>query len=267
MKISNLTKDECLKIALKYGSRNEFIKNDRKIYRLSSRKGWLDEICSHMVSPYKLNYWTKDLCKKLASEFKTRREFQLKYRVAYNKSLKNGWLDEICSHMVTSGHKYKRCIYAIEFPDKKVYIGLTYNLEKRFSKHISDPKSSVYRYIKISNLDPTLKQLTDYIDVDLASKEESIKLQEYLNNGWGVINISKCGSVGGKFIKWSKEICHMEAKKYKRRNHFKVNSPQAYHAARRNGWIEEISSHMDPVHPSRLKKLLGKIKSNSPIGD
>ena len=207
-----------------------------------------------MSSPYKFNYWTKERCKQIASEFKTRKEFQNNYRVAYNKSLKNGWLDEICSHMVTSGHRYKRCIYAIEFPDRKVYIGLTYNVDKRFIKHTSDPKSSVYKYMKMTNMEPTIKQLTDYIDVDLASKEESLKLQEYVKNGWTVINISKCGSVGGKFIKLTKELCNIEAQKYKRRNQFKINSPQAYSAARRNGWIEEICSHMDFAYP-KSKKL------------
>jgi hypothetical protein len=55
----------------------------------------------------------------------------------------------------------------------------------------------------------------------------------------------KCGGVGGNFIKWTKEICQKKALKYNTRNEFKVKSPRAYHASRRNKWMDEICGHMD----------------------
>ena len=208
-----------------------------------------------MTSKVKLNYWNKNTCHEESLKYSTRRQFMLNSKVAYNKSLKNGWLDEICSHMKTSGHKYKRCIYAVEFPDNRVYIGLTYDIDIRFQKHLIDPHSSVFKYKKLTGLIPVINKLTDYIDVDDASRLESIKRDEYEGNGWTILNISKCGNVGGKFIKWSKELCQREALKYKTRNEFKLGSPLAYSASRRGEWMDEICSHMRFVYKKTQTKF------------
>ncbi len=34
------------------------------------------------------------------------------------------------------GNKFKRCIYAYEFSDNYVYVGLTLNLDKRNNRHL-----------------------------------------------------------------------------------------------------------------------------------
>lgn len=44
-------------------------------------------------------YWTKENCKKVALQCKTRKEFSIKFSSAYISSRKNGWLNEICGHM------------------------------------------------------------------------------------------------------------------------------------------------------------------------
>ena len=41
-----------------------------------------------------------------------------------------------------------RCIYAVEFPDNSVYIGLTYNFENRKKQHLTNSKSTVYKKVK-----------------------------------------------------------------------------------------------------------------------
>jgi hypothetical protein len=45
-------------------------------------------------------YWSKENCKKEALKYKTRSEFYKGSRSAHNKSWKNGWMDEVCSHMI-----------------------------------------------------------------------------------------------------------------------------------------------------------------------
>ena len=158
-----------------------------------------------------------------------------------------GWKDEICKHMTTNGNRYNRCVYAIEFPDRSVYIGISYDPDKRYNQHLNDIRNNsiVLRHHKKTGLIPTIKRLTEYIDVEEASKLETLKLKEYLNDGWIILNIAKCGNVGGKTIKWTKEKCKEESNKYKSRNEFKINSPHAYNAARRNKWIDEICNHMN----------------------
>ena len=43
---------------------------------------------------------------------------------------------------------------------------------------------------------------------------------------------------------WTKNLCIKEAKKYKSRNDFKINSGGAYNASRREGWLEEVCQNM-----------------------
>jgi len=43
---------------------------------------------------------------------------------------------------------------------------------------------------------------------------------------------------------WTKDEIHTIAKKYNFRNEFKKNDPQAWQAAKYNGWYEEVTSHM-----------------------
>ena len=43
------TKENCQIMAVKYNSRSEFQRESRSVYQISSRSGWLDEICTHMI--------------------------------------------------------------------------------------------------------------------------------------------------------------------------------------------------------------------------
>jgi hypothetical protein len=44
-------------------------------------------------------YWTKEKCQEAASLCKIKKDFYKKYRGAYVSSIKNNWLNDICSHM------------------------------------------------------------------------------------------------------------------------------------------------------------------------
>ena len=205
-------------------------------------------------------YWNKEKCAEEALKYKIRSEFFKNSNSAYTSASKNGFLDEICSHMMVIGNNRKRCIYAIEFPDNHVYIGLTYYIEKRFKDHINNVEyneSSVLEYINQTDLVPIIKQLTEYIDVKDASKLEGIKKNEYKNNGWIILNKTKCGSIGGNVIKWSREKCAEAALKYKTRGEFKKELGWAYTTSLSNGWLDEICVHMNT-----LKNGTWQIKEN-----
>ena len=192
-------------------------------------------------------YWTKEKCKEEALKYNTRTEFNKKAGSAYTKAHKKHWLDEICSHMASVGNTFNRCIYAFEFSDNSVYIGLTYNLDIRKKEHFNDNKrnkSSVLKHYKLTNILPVLNQLTDYIDVNTASKLEDIKRLEYEKNGWFILNRSKCGTIGGDILIWTKEKCKEKALLYDTRGEFKFNYNSAYNSARKNKWLDEICSHM-----------------------
>jgi predicted GIY-YIG superfamily endonuclease len=193
-------------------------------------------------------YWNKENCTQEAFKYKIRSDFFKNSNGAYCSALKNKWLDEICEHMLIIGNNRKRCIYAVEFSDNHVYIGLTYYIEKRFKDHTNNVdynESSVLEYINKTGLIPVIKQLTEYIDVKDASKLEGIKKDDYKNNGWIILNKTKCGSIGGNAIKWSKEKCAEAALKYKTRGEFKKELGWAYTSSLSNGWLDEICSHME----------------------
>jgi len=192
------------------------------------------------------NYWTKEKCEKEALKYKLRSKFKTNSGGAYNASNKNGWLNEICSHMSVVGNKYRRLVYVYEFGDKSVYVGLTYNIEERDNKHRRDGRSRVFKYIKKTGMNPILSY-SDYIDVEDAKILEGDKIEFYKKNGYNVLNLADAGAIGGGNLKWTKEKCIEESINYKKRTIFAKESGSAYNSARKNGWLDDVCVHMNKI--------------------
>ena len=239
-------KEKCQEEALKYNTRNDFKKNKSCAYKSSRVNKWLDEICSHMIKNYKtINYYTKEICKEEALKYISKSEFSLKSHKFYIYSLKMNWMNEICSHMTIKGNRVKRCIYAYEFTDNHVYIGLTYNIENRNTRHLLNDKSCVFKHIEKTMLTPKLIQLTDYIDINISSKLEGEFVEKYKINDWIILNKIKTGGVGGNISKWNKEKCQEEALKYDKKCEFKKCCSGAYHHAYLHKFLNDICHHMN----------------------
>lgn len=159
------------------------------------------------------NYWTKERCQEEALKYKTRTEFKKKSYQAYKYSNLNCWFDDICKHMPVIGNMYKRCVYAFKFEDNHVYIGLTYNINKRNQEHYTNLNSQVNKHIKNTNLQPILVKLSDYIEVDLAKIKEGEYIELYRKNGWNILNVQKAGNTGG-VRKITESMCREEVEKY-----------------------------------------------------
>lgn len=192
----------------------------------------------------KRNYWNKENCMSEALIYNSRSEFKLKSPSAYVRSRKNKWLNEICQHMIVVGNLKKRCIYSYEFSDNSVYVGLTYSLKKRDSERKLKINDAVTQHILKININPILKQLSEYIPIDDAVKLENLYLNKYKNEGWNILNRAKTGSLGFVKLYWNKERCGEEALKYPSKITFMRNSRSAYNSARKNMWLEEITRHM-----------------------
>jgi len=246
------TYKKCKEEALKYQTRSEFQNKSISAYEKSKINKWLNDICSHMELQHKPNgYWTYEKCKEEALKYKYKKDFIENKYVAYTKSLSNDWLDDICSHMIITGNKHKRCIYSYEFSDNSVYVGLTYNIEKRHNERLIDDNDQVTKHTKKTNLQPIRKQLTNYIDVNEAIKLEEFYVNKYKKNGWVVLNIAKTGSIGSNKLKWTYEKCKNEALKYNTKSKFIKNSGSAYNSARKNKWLNKVCSHMIE-NPNRI---------------
>lgn len=95
--------------------------------------------------------WSKEKCQEEALKYKHKIDFKKNSKGAYSASLKNGWKDEICSHMIPLGNKHKRLIYRFIFPDNYFYVGLTCNSSRRKNEHFKKDDSKVFNHIKKQN--------------------------------------------------------------------------------------------------------------------
>jgi hypothetical protein len=192
------TKENCKKEALRYNTRKSFSVGSPRAYEILRKNDLLDEVCSHMKReklPH--NYWCDiENCKKEALKYKTRTEFSNNSKYVYTLSMRNNWLDDICKHMKPVGDRYNKCIYSYEFPDNHVYVGLTYNIDLREKCRNNDINDAVTKYILNTRLQPTRKQLTDYVNVDDAILLEGKFLLKYINDGWIALNRKKTGGIG-----------------------------------------------------------------------
>lgn len=248
-------KESCRKEALKYNNRSDFAKYAVGAWTAACKKGWMDEICSHMEIRRKYNIWNKETCHQEALKYTNRKDFQEFASGAWAAASKNNWLDEICSHMEVIGNLFKRCIYAFEFSDNYVYVGLTDNFSRRKKEHLSSSKSPVFRHIKDSNLQPIAIILNEYTDKVVAQKLENSFLQSYIDKGWNILNKAKTGALGGKILFWTKERCLEAGKKCQTRSEFITKYYGAYSSSVKNGWYDEVSAHMtSPVQPIKWTK-------------
>ena len=233
-----------LDIAKKYNSKTDFLKNEPLAYLAASHKGYLDQIY-HLMKWERKKVWTRDEIEKIAKKYDTKGEFAKNERNAYIHAYNKKFLDDVTQHMVPVGNLVKRMVYAWEFPDKTVYVGLTGNKKMRAWNHINNPKSPVYSYRVLTGLNPKMVEVTsEYVNAADAQAEEEKTRLKYIENGWKVLNTAKTGGLGGNIVKWTKEEIENEAKKYLTRNQFYKNSPGAYNAAKKLGLFDEVTSHM-----------------------
>jgi len=252
------TKEICQLESLKYSSKVDFKLNSPTAYSTARKRKWFNEICSHMEVTRKPNgYWTKDRCKEEALKYTNCTDFQKSCSSAYNTSLKNQWYCEITSHFELKGNWYKRFIYAYEFIDGSVYVGLTYNIEERRISH--NISGSVFEYITKTGYTFNFVQITpEPVDVEDAKKLEAYYLDKYIKEGWKPLNKNKAGGVGGNSLKWTIENLRTEALKYNYRGEFTTKSPSAYNAALKRGLLDSICSHMTRKHKEKAVYSLEK---------
>jgi predicted GIY-YIG superfamily endonuclease len=200
--------------------------------------------------------WTKEMTAIEALKYTNKKDFHEKSPKAEGAAKHNGWYNEVTSHMEILGSKYKRIVYVYEFPDNTAYVGLTFNKEKRERQH--QEQGPVYEYSKLTGLIPEIKFVSGtYVDVKDAQNLENCTVEFYRGRGWKILNTAKTGGLGACQRIWTFESTKQEASKYNNRNQFKKNSNGAYSAAARNGWIDEICSHMKKLRTDWTKESVG----------
>lgn len=227
----DLTDELIAEIAKGFHSRKEFMEADSSAYSTACKRGIIDKVCEHMerlATP--AGYWTKEKCRERAVDYNSRSEFEKACSAAYNAAYKAGWLDDICSHMVPKGNRFKRKIYAFTFSDGYAYVGLAQDPADRYRSHVSGKdRSSVYEHIKESDATYEFALLTNWLHKDVAGKVEEEYRQKYAADGWKMLNKMKCGSLGGSTKIYTEEKIRQERDKYEYVDDFRKGSPHCYH--------------------------------------
>jgi hypothetical protein len=239
------TKEMCAASAAKHNERSAFLRADPKAYKAARYNGWLDEITAHMIFLRKpKGYWTKERCAAVAARYSVRTEFQAGDKACYLYALRRGWLTEICSHMKRQGSRFDRYIYIIFSREAyRAYVGLTFNKEQRLDNHVRRGRPAVQSLLA-GRHKIVWSRLMGRNDAAILEDDLIQRLRE---KGFEVVNARKGGTLGGDTLMWSFDACRAEALLYKSRSTFLRGSKGAYETARKNGWLQRICTHMEPL--------------------
>jgi hypothetical protein len=119
-------------------------------------------------------------------------------------------------------------------------VGLTYNIDVREKSRNRSKTDAVVLYKNKSGLLPIRKQLTDYIQVDIAIKLENEYLQKYIIDGWISLNRRKTGGIGSSSPVWNFNRVKKITSKYVNLKSFINNDFELYEIAKRSGWIYSL---------------------------
>ena len=132
-------------------------------------------------------------------------------KAALNAIYRRHLEDRAFRHMKPQGDRKHKFIYAYEFPDHAVYVGLTYDHNIRHAGHFDKrSNSAVRRHKEQTGQEPTYKQLTDLMPVEQAQQMEGHWEEQYRQQGWTILNVAKTGGLGGiplKAIDPQKIVC------------------------------------------------------------
>jgi predicted GIY-YIG superfamily endonuclease len=251
----SMSPEEVTQESKKYLTKKEFRTQSPLAYRLAIKYNLFGKTITHLGDKQirkESGYWTYEKLKAEAFKYKSKKEFSEKNSGAVSTAKKMGIWDEITSHMETLGSLYERAVYAWEFPDKSVYVGLTFNLSLRASQHLDEEgKTQVSKYIKQTKLVPVFVLVSDFVDQKDAQNLENCTIEEYKTKGWNILNKVKAGGLGSCRRKWTYDTLKDEASKYDNVADFKKYSYSAYVSAQKYGFFKELTKDMTRKVKSR----------------
>ncbi len=249
----DLTDELIADIAVCYQTRKDFMEADSSAYSIACKRGIIDKVCAHMETFSRpMGYWDKERCRERAADYNSKSEFSKGCPSAYGAAQKNGWLDDICSHMIPRGNLFKRKIYVFTFSDGYAYVGLAQDPQDRYRAHIAGRKNSpILPHIKKTGATYEFTILTDWLHKDVAVKVEDDYIKKYAAEGWKMLNKVKGGALGATTSLYTHERIKREVEKYEYVDDLRNGSPQFYKYILRHHLWEEYCSQMKFRRPPR----------------
>lgn len=244
---------KCYDAAYTCLTRTEFAKNFSTAYKISIKNNWINDFNWFKngveTRTEKLTLYTEQKCKKIALQFKSKKEFRETNESCYNRACKFGWIDNYNWLQDERFDLFKDkidLVYAYEFVEQHtVYIGRTLmrTKKRRDYQHIFG-NDSVSKFAKDNNISvPEMKILEDNLTIKEGAENEGIWIELYREDGWNILNKAKAGSIGGLGkgkSRYTYEICLKLSTTCNDKAEFKKNHPQAYCISFKNKWLDKF---------------------------
>lgn len=153
--------------------------------------------------------------------------------------------EQATSHMTPKASPYSGSytVYAYEFADKHVYVGLTFLPVIRRLQHAQ--RGPVFEHAKVCSSYSLVTLDRGISEPKLVSAVEQHWIDVYTEAGWTLLNQNKAGGLGTvQKTKWTREAILAEALKYQTKQEWIDDSQMSYRIAKREGWFDEASAHM-----------------------
>lgn len=152
------------------------------------------------------NYWrgNKERILEEGNKYENMSDFMMSSPSAYDAARKHDpdLRPNIEKKMKALGHRYKRAIYAFEFQDRSVYVGLTYSYEERYKDHMKRTKVII---AKASKMNFEFIKFHKFYELEEAKIQEQKAIDGYRKRGWKILNKARAGILGCTNIRWTEE--------------------------------------------------------------
>lgn len=276
------TKERCIEFAKQAKTSADVRRLSHTVYRKMRKNGWFDECDWLKVNNYKdKGYWDYEHCYEAALNCFNRKTFKKYYPAAYETARKNGWIADYSWFPPKKVWKESNyLVYAYEDTDNNVvYVGLTHDFYNRHRAHKlgfvyrgKTTYDSVYKHFNsIGKEVPEPRILISGLSAEQAQYYEDWYRNSYETICWTVLNVRPTGigksSLGGSTLKWDREACEKEARKYRTKAEFKRGCISAYQNAVKYDWIdtydwfEEVTKPMGYWTYDRVAEVAKKYNS------
>ncbi len=196
------------------------------------------------------------------SPYKSLGEWRKANPKEYKKAYSKGWLDEICGKF--SWIKISKKINANGYWNIKERVlneSKKYKTRSEWQKNSSGSYNSARKNGWLDECTEHMKRFNKpnkyWVKKKCITEAKKYKTRsEWAKNSSGSYNSAKINGWLDECTKhmievlkpkgyWTKELCLVEAKKYKTRNEWQKNSQTSYNKSRMNGWYDECILHME----------------------
>jgi hypothetical protein len=235
---------EKIKLATsKYKTIKELRANNNAAYKAASRRGLIDDVCSHMDRL--TTNWTYGMIVEEANQYTSRSEFSINSN-AYQIAAKRGILDDVCSHMEPQSISWTEDMIldeAITFDSRSEF--------KRMSPlaYVAAQRRGVLDKA-CSHMDFKYRSWSDEEILQEAKKYHTRAEFRAGSSAYGVATTrgtldNVCSHMKyTERVNWTPEMLAKEALKYSTRAEFYRTNNNAYSAARRLGILDKITKHL-----------------------